>query len=95
MVFPCKCFFIMNIESIFDECVEYSLDEKASKLLEAISNLETVKDFTDDFASDEDLDHMLEEMRKDKELIPKVLTLLNAFASVPNNATGVLLEEFI
>jgi len=68
----------MNIDNIFDSCVDYSLSEKSFKLLEMISNLESVKDFTNDIATDKELDEMLEEMMRDRALVPMVANLLNS-----------------
>jgi len=85
----------MNIDNIFDSCVDYSLSEKSFKLLEMISNLESVKDFTNDAATDQELDGMLEEMARDRALIPMVHNLLHSCIAIPNNKDIIPLGEFI
>ena len=85
----------MNIEEIFNSCIDGNLNRKSLELLEALSKLESVKEFTDDFATDEELDKMIEDMMADRDLIPRVGRLMVALSHLRNEKNLSSVEDFI
>ena len=85
----------MIVEEVFDSCPEVSISERSQAILEAINNLQSVKEFTDEFATDGELDQMIDELMQERRLIGPARRLLNFCCGLKNIRVASDIGDFI
>lgn len=74
----------MNVRKIFDGCEEIKgFDPNAKTLLDKIMNIKTPMGFDDEFATDEELQTLEEELDRGHSYAPQILNVKRVISKLP------------